>query len=413
MKINHISKYLLSTTALVLLLFLSACSSTKKEKAKTEIEEHHDETSVELTLDQYKVAGIEIGALEVRSLSGTIRVNGKLDVPPQQMMSISVPMGGFLKKTDLLQGSYVRKGQLIATLENQDYIDLQQNYLETESKLEFATSDYQRQRDLQQANANSQKTLQQAKTNFQSLKAQRDALAQKLRMINISPDKIESSGIRSTINLYAPISGYVTEVNANLGKFVSPSEVLFEIVDTQHLHAELTVYEKDVPQLKIGQKVRFTLANETKERSATVYLIGREISKDRTVQVHCHIDREDKEMIPGMFLTAFVESSGRVVPSLPDKAIVNYEGKDFIFLVADSHKETPHQHKEGESEQEKEELGDVHTFKMVEVKTGVSENGFTEIQTIQSIPEGSKIVVTGAYSLLSKMKNSEDEGHAH
>ena len=165
MKINHISKYLLSTTALVLLLFLSACSSTKKEKAKTEIEEHHDETSVELTLDQYKVAGIEIGALEVRSLSGTIRVNGKLDVPPQQMMSISVPMGGFLKKTDLLQGSYVRKGQLIATLENQDYIDLQQNYLETESKLEFATSDYQRQQDLRPSlrlgivAAASQKTL--------------------------------------------------------------------------------------------------------------------------------------------------------------------------------------------------------------------------------------------------------------
>lgn len=412
MQLNQLYKYFTGIAA-VLLLLATGCNSSKNEITKPEKKEHHDETEVELTADQFKVAGIQTGSLENRSLSGTIRVNGKLDVPPQQMMSISVPMGGFLRKTDLLQGSYVRKGQLIATIENQDFIDLQQNYLETESKLEFASNDYQRQQDLQIANANSQKTLQQAKATFQSLKAQKDGLGQKLRLININPEKLASSGIRGTINLYAPINGYVTEVNANLGKFVTPSEVLFEIVDTQHLHAELTVYEKDVPRLKIGQKVRFTLANETAERIATVYLIGREISKERTVQVHCHIDREDKEMLPGMYLTALVESVGRSVPSLPDQAIVNYEGRNFIFLVEDSHKETPHNHKESESETEKQELGDEHSFKMVEVKTGVTENGFTEIQTSQNFNQESKIVIVGAYSLLSKLKNAEGEGHSH
>lgn len=413
MKINIIYKYFTAVSALVLLIVLSGCNSSTPENTKPEEKEHHDESTVELTADQFKVAGIQTGSLENRSLSGTIRVNGKLDVPPQQMMSISVPMGGFLRKTELLQGSYVRKGQLIAIIENQDFIDLQQNYLETESKLEFAESDYKRQQELQQANANSQKTLQQAKSTFQSLKAQKEGLSQKLRLININPEKLASAGIKSTISLYAPINGYVTEVNANLGKFVTPSEVLFEIVDTQHLHAELTVYEKDVPRLKIGQKVRFTLANETAERTATVYLIGREISKERNVQVHCHIDREDKEMLPGMYLTALVESAGRSVPALPDQAIVNYEGRNFIFIVEESHKETPHQHKETESETEKQELGDEHTFKMIEVKTGVTENGFTEIQTSQSIDQQSQIVIVGAYSLLSKLKNSEDEGHSH
>ncbi len=390
----HIKKAL---SILSLSIILIACGN-KKEEVKTDtITNHHEKSSSVLFTDaQYKTAGIELGNITNHVLSGTIRVNGKLDVPPQQLISVSVPMGGFLKSTELLQGSYVKKGQVIAVLESQDYIELQQNYLDAKSQLEYAEADYQRQRQLASENANAQKIVQQAKAHYFSLKAKVGALVQKLKLLNVSTQTLEQKGIQSTIALYAPINGYVTEVNVNIGKYVSPTDVLFEIVDTEHLHAELTVYEKDVPKLKIGQRVRFTLANETKERTAKVYLIGRKIGKERTVQIHCHIDRMDKDMLPGMFLTAFVESGGQSLPSLPDEAIVSFEGKKYIFITA-----------------EKNQQSNEHHFEMIAVQTSVSEQGYTEVTPSSIIDKSAHIVVKGAYSLLSKMKNGEEEGTEH
>ncbi len=393
--IPHIKKAL---SILSLAMILTACGNKKEEVKMDATDEHSKESSSVLFTDaQYKTAGIQLGNITNRVLSGTIRVNGKLDVPPQQLTSVSVPMGGFLKSTELLQGSRVKKGQIIAVLESQDYIELQQNYLDAKSQLEYAEADYQRQQQLANENANAQKTLQQAKAHYFSLKAKVGALGQKLKLLNIPTQTIEQKGIQSTITLYAPISGYVTEVNVNIGKYVNPADVMFEIVDTEHLHAELTVYEKDVPKLKIGQRVRFTLANEIKERTAKVYLIGRKISKERTVQIHCHIDQVDKEMLPGMFLTAFVESGGQSLPSLPDEAIVSFEGKKYIFAT------DKYQNKQQSNE---------HHFELITVQTGVSEQGYTEVTLPSAIDQSAHVVVKGAYSLLSKMKNSE-EGSEH
>lgn len=186
-------------------------------------------------------------------------------------------------------------------LQNADYIQLQQDYVDNKSQLEFLEAEYKRQQELAKENVNSQKILLQSKTQYQSMLAKVSGLKSKLSLLGISSTQIESGNFQSTISLTAPISGYVTQVNVNIGMFVNPTDVMFKIVDTEHLHAELTVFEKDVPKLKIGQKVRFTLANETVERIATVYLIGREIGEDRTVRIHCHLDKEDGELLPGMY----------------------------------------------------------------------------------------------------------------
>jgi cobalt-zinc-cadmium efflux system membrane fusion protein len=327
------------------------------------------------------------------------------------LVSISAPLGGFLKTTALLEGSRVKKGQAIATIENIGFIQLQQDYFEAKSNFELAKADYDRQQELAKENVNSDKTVQQAKANYTNWQAKYNGLREKLKVVNLNIASVEEGNFKSVINLYSPIDGYVTEVNVNIGKFVSPTDVLFEIVDTEHLHAELIVFEKDVPRLKIGQKVRFTLANETKERIATIYLIGREISTDRTIQIHCHIDKEDKELLPGMYLMAVVETGGASVSALPGDAIVDFQGRKYIFVTA---KEEHNEEKTPTDEVEKEHHREQH-FKMLEIQTGNSELGYTEIM----LPEGfdanaSEIVITGAYSLLSKMKNSEEEeGHAH
>jgi len=397
-----------------LLLAMEACGDSngktagkeaagKSDSTHEEHEHEHEEGGeIELTPDQARGIGIETGTVSVRTLSGTIKVNGTLDVPPQQMLSVSAPMGGFLRSSDLLQGKHVNKGQLIATLEDPAYLQLQQDYLETASQLDFLKVEYERQEELMKENINARKTFEQAKANYRSSEARLAGLKAKLQLVKLDIAKLEKGQIQPTINVYAPISGYVTEVNVNLGKYVNPTDVMFEIVDTEHLHAELTVFERDVPKLKIGQKVRFILANELKERMATVYLIGREINADRTVRIHCHLDKEDRELLPGMYLTAFVETKNELQPSLPESAIVNYEGKNYIFI------------KEEEEHVDKEGGAPHQHFKAVEIQTGVAELGYVAVMLPQGIDtKTTPIVFKGAYDLLSKWKNSGEGGHVH
>jgi membrane fusion protein, heavy metal efflux system len=376
---------------------LSSCTNTENTSVEeTRADEHHDENLVSLTKEQAKVAGIEFGKVELKQISGTIRVSGVLDVPPQQLVSVSVPLGGFLKNTPLLQGSRVRKGEVIAVIENLDFVQIQQDYLESKSQLELAHADYVRQQELAKENVNSQKTLQQAKSSYSTWQARYNSLREKLRMINVNMSSLEKGNISSVVNLFAPIDGYVTTVNVNIGKFVNPTDVLFEIVDPTHLHAELIVFERDVPKLKIGQRVRFTLANETEERMATVYMIGRAIAEDRTVRIHCHIEKEDHDLLPGMFLSALVETGSAKVPALPNDAVVDFQGRKYIFVS------NPPDNASGEQ-----------SFSMIEIQTTNTELGYTQVSVPDSVVN-ELVVVKGAYSLLSKMKNTEEEeGHVH
>jgi cobalt-zinc-cadmium efflux system membrane fusion protein len=312
-----------------------------------------------------------------------------LDVPPQNLVSVSTPMGGFLKTTELLQGIKVKKGEAIAIMQNSEYIQIQQDYIDYKSQLEYLDAEYKRQQELSKENVNSQKVLLQSKTQYQSMLAKVGGLKSKLILLGVNTDQISNGNFQNTITIYAPISGYVTQVNVNIGMYVNPTDVMFKIVDTEHLHAELTVFEKDVRKLKIGMKVRFTLANETEERVATVYLIGREIGEDRTVRIHCHLDKEDTDLLPGMYLKAYVEAGTHKVGALPDKAIVNFEGKDYIF-IGDNKK-------------------DGHQFKMIQVTKGIAELGYIEITLPDGINIDAPVVINGAYDLLAKMKNSQEE----
>lgn len=392
----------MKTNWIIYLAFIGLLTSCGGEQAAAgKKEDHHEEEAetVEFTQAQSESAEISLGNFEKRSISGVIAVNGFLDVPPQSKVSVSAPMAGFVKSTQLLPGSKVSKGQVVAIMENQDYIQLQQEYLENYGQLEFLNSEYERQKELAKENINAKKSVEQAKANYLSAKGRVDGLKSRLELLKINVNKLQNGKIQNTINLYAPISGYVTKVNTNIGAFVNPTDVLIEIVNTAELHVELTVYEKDIPSIREGQRVLFSLTNETNEREARVKLIGREINSERSVQIHCDITKDDKELIPGMYLKAVVETDNAMVTAVPESAIVFYEGKSYIFVKEKEH----HEGKEKNS-----------VFKMVEVVAGKAEAGFVAI----TLPEGfdlrKQLVVRGAYSLMAKMKNSEEEGgHAH
>jgi cobalt-zinc-cadmium efflux system membrane fusion protein len=376
---NNLIRILFVTIAVI------AFSCSKPEQTKEE-ELHTDAESLLLSDEQLKTIGLQVGKIESRKISTPIRVNGMLDVPPQNMVSIAAPMGGFVKYTELLQGMRVKQGQVVATLEHQDYIQLQQDYLDSKTQLEFLEIEYKRQQELASENVNAAKVLQQSKSNYFSAKAKEEGLRARLKLIGLSAEGLEKDGIKSVINIITPIAGYVTEVNVNRGKYVNSADVMFEIVDTEHLHAEAQVFEKDIMNLRIGQTMMLVLANETQPREATVYLIGKEISAERTVRVHCHLEKEDPTLIPGMYFNAVIETESTAVPALPEAAVVSYDGVSYIFVQKSQNE-----------------------FDGVEVKTGISESGYTHVILPDGFDVNAAVVTQGAYSLLSMLKNSDGD----
>lgn len=370
----------------------NSCSQKTTEISETEEIEVLPDNIVELRDDQIEMAGIKFGSIDSLSLSGKIKINGIVTVSAQNLATVCMPLGGFVKSSKLMPGNAVSKGQSLAILENQEFVDIQQEYLEAKIKLEYSEIEYNRHTELFKEEVYSQNNVQEVTAEYKNQKARVNALAQKLRLIGINPLNLTEDNISSSIELCSPISGYVQTVNVNVGKFVSPSDVLFEIVNSDKLLLELTLYEKDAGKVKVGQKISFFINNETEVHEAIIYQTGKSISTEKTLKVYADVPQVCENVLPGMYVNAIVETSTNKVTALPSEAIVSFDDQDYIFAF----------------EKNKEEDGKPFTeYKILKVKKGVSDNGFTEIFLEEGIDiQSLKVVVKGAYNLLSAKKNA-------
>jgi cobalt-zinc-cadmium efflux system membrane fusion protein len=375
-------------------IVMYSCGS-KQGGGTHEGETEHEELAediVEMSSDQMNIAGIQYGSLEMKNLSVSLRASGVITSSPQNVASVCSPLGGFVKSTSVIQGAAVKKGQLLAILENVEFIDLQQQYLEASSKLEYAEADYKRHDELARENVYSAKNLQQVTSEFKSLKAQVNALAQKLSLIGISPSTVRVDKITPAVAITAPISGYIKSAHINVGKSLSPADVMFEIVNTDKLLLELTLFEKDINKVSPGQTLHFSLNNEEEDHKAVVYQAGKTLSDERSFTVYAEVIQPCKNVLPGMFVSATISSEGQEVTALPSEAVVHFDDKDYIFL----------------HEKDKTENGKPFTeFRMVEIRKGLTEGGYSEVilpEGIKAVP--GKIVLKGAYRLLSAKKNA-------
>lgn len=372
-------------------LFLLGCGGASDEKA----EEHEvlPPNIVEINSDQYKMAGIELGSVEMKSMNCLIKATGNITAPPQNVATICASYGGYVKSTSLLPGSPVRKGQVLATIENSEFITIEQDYLESQSRLQFLEEDIKRQESLYRENVNSAKNYQQALSEFKSVKSRVSALAQKLKLIGIEASQLNENNIRSAVPLVSPIDGFVTSVNVNLGKYVAPTDVLFEIVNNSGLTLEMEIFEKDAPLITDGMKIRFsTLSAPAEEMSATIYQSGKALDDDKAIQVYARIDETRQKLIPGMAVNALIETEPAMTTAVPSEAVVSFDDKDYIFIFKQ-------QRKEGEKT--------INDFEVLEVRKGVTENGYTAIILPEHFDrEKARIVVKGAFSVLAAMKNS-------
>tara|TARA_R110001632_G_scaffold169592_1_gene288575 strand:- start:6955 stop:8142 length:1188 start_codon:yes stop_codon:yes gene_type:complete len=375
-----------------------------KEKA-TVLEDTYEaknETIVELTDAQLAQTEIVVGKVEKRKIGHEISVNGMIDVPPQGNISVTVPYGGFFKYTAMLPGSKLKKGQVIASVENPEFIDFQRDYLKALANNEYLKADFERQQTLNDAEVTSSKVFQKAKSNYMTNKANIQALEGKLRLIGISPSSVKNGKISSVVNVYSPINGIVREVYINTGKYFNPQDVLMDITDASDLHIELKVYEDDIPLIKIGQRIRFRFANAPKEwMKAEVFLIGNNVRDDRSITIHGHLKQTNQNFLPGMFINANIEVETLEQNTLPEEAIVRFDGKHYIFKSLGNRKEG-------------EQI--MNDFEMLEISRGNEKDDFVAFKLKDTSEDIStmNIVLKDAFTLLAKAKNSQEEGgHGH
>ncbi|RTY75450.1 efflux RND transporter periplasmic adaptor subunit [Flavobacterium sp. LS1R10] len=416
-KSNHKLGSFFNLSILFFILFvLFSCGEKKTEEAGHE--EEKSENEVALTAAQFKTVGVETGTIENRNLNLVIKANGYTTVPPQNMANISTLIGGTVKDIFVLEGTFVNKGKVLATIQNLDVVEMQEDYSSAVANIEYLQLEFNRQKKLSDENVNPRKVFQEVKAKLAVERARAQAAKNKLQALNMSTNGA------SLVPIVSPISGYVGKISIAKGAFAETGALLFEVVDNSQMHLDLNVYEKDLGSISVGQEVDFVLTNQSnKSIKGKIFGINKSFSNEsKTVAVHAKINTEDaKGLISGMYVSANINITNATVPALPKDAVVK-NGDTYFVYVQQVHqdkvtgkKAEAHLHKEGEAHSEEtggeEEGHNEVLFKALEVIPGTTDLGYTEVKFVEKIPADAKIVVKGAFYLLSAMKGGGSHDH--
>lgn len=400
-----------STTLIIIALSILfwACESPTQGQAHDEhaheesdhAGDHHDE--VHLLKRQMDVMDIQLGHFQQLDLRNTVKSNGRLELPPQNRAEVTALIGGRVKSIEVFPGRFVAKGQVLAILEQPEFIDLQRNYLTSYSQFELYKSDLERQLKLAEDSLNSPKVYQTVKASFEKAKAEMEGAKAKLQMLGLSIDELHSRGIQKHLKVLAPIEGFIRNININMGSFVNSQESMFEIVDNEHIHIDLMVYEKDIAKVATGQEVVFSLSSQADSVfHGRIFALGKAFEEGpRAMQVHAEIDNIHGGLLPGMYVDARIVTENKKVNALPEEAIVSQGGLEYIFVQEEGH------HHDGGEHHEREGERDEKVFHMVEVSTGARDMGFVEVVPADPVGADEHIIVEGAYYLLAEFLKSQ------
>ncbi len=383
-------KNIFKTFALLfgLTLFLFSCGNQSTEPIEIGNNGGMEEvTSDEIivTQSQFDLAKMKLGELEEHNFPTTIRATGRIEIPTKNHTRVSSYAGGYVTSIDLIPDQAIRKGQVLFTLENPEFVQMQQDYLEAKEQLTYLKSDYERQKTLASENVASQKNFLKAESDYRVTVAKMEGMKKRLSLIKINTDNISPQDMVSTISIFAPASGYVTEVFAKKGMFLNPTDVAVEILDASHMHLELSVFEKDILNIKEGQNITFKIPDASPETfAAEVHLIGKTVDEERrVVRVHGHLkNKKDKaKLVAGMYVDAEIITEDNSTKGLPESAIVTEDGKDFVLIY-------------------KGQKGESKIFEKKAVMVGQIKNGFVQVENNNDFTGDEKILLEGAFNLI-------------
>ncbi len=409
---NIIKISIVPIISLAIFLTLSSCGNKQSEldshdhhAEEAEMGESHgheseseEDGSIHLTKEQIETVGIELGDMKPIKINDFISATGTLGLPPQSYASVSTKTSGFIKNSNkYVEGSKVKKGAIIAYLENPELIKTQQEYLEVEGELTYLRQELERQQKLVNEDAGVIKQLQKLQSEVSVKTAKLKGIAKQLAYLGIDIKELTPDNIKERIAIIAPISGYATSVNMHNGMYVTPEMRLMDIINEQHLHLELDVFEKDISKLKEEQKISYTvpaLGSEIYE--GEVHVIGKEFNtENKTVRIHGHLVGKRPRFIKDLFVEAKIWLNDQTVQALPQDAIIKDGSASYIYITFPA-----------------KQQGDEVQFTKVEVIPGTEDKGFIAVKLLQNLPEDAKIVVKGAYYVYAQSKAGELE-HEH
>ncbi|WP_126973167.1 efflux RND transporter periplasmic adaptor subunit [Gynurincola endophyticus] len=361
-----------------------ACN--EKQPEETTVGDHHADNIVSLTAAQLNTIGLKTDTLGIINVPVVKQVNGFVDVPPEKKITLSAPIGGFVERMDVLNGMKVKKGQFILSLKDQSFIQLQEQYLTTYHQWKVDKANFERQEALAAEKINAVKALEQSKATYDASSVMLEGMRARLSMMNVNIQHLESGKITNTYNMYAPVDGYVSNIVVNKGKYVSNAEALVDIVDVSTAYASINVFEKDLSLVQLNQKIEVLLSDGITRLPAKISFIGKAINEDRSVMIICNFLEKSEKILPGMYLTAFLELSNNSAIGIPTSAIAKYQGENFVFVPVE----------EGDK------------FEAIEVEIQDSNGRVTSIKENDQLKRGDRVVIIGSYDLLSKWKNNED-----
>jgi cobalt-zinc-cadmium efflux system membrane fusion protein len=374
-------------TILLTTIILSSCGTNPKSTTTKEDSVDVASNIVQLTKEQASLAQLELAPIEQGKMKGMTHLNGVIDVPPTGIASVSIPMGGYIQDINLIPGTFVKKGQVLATVKDPAYVQLQENYLATKAKLSYLQQDLDRQKALLTQEAVSKKSFQQIQADYNTNAIQLKALSEQLKLINIQPENLTTEKMSSLVQLVAPIAGYISKVNINRGKYVTPSDILLEIINPNDIHAAITIYEKDIANFNVGMKGTVTLTQDpAKKYPVSVLAVAHNINEDKTALLHCHFDKIPANVLPGMFLTADMVVETKDAVLIPIVSVQRFQGKDYIFIQSAE-----------------------NVFEVKEIQVIQSNATFVTVSnTDANTWIGKQIVVKNAFSLLGKLMNKSE-----
>ncbi|WKD86726.1 Cobalt-zinc-cadmium resistance protein CzcB [Polaribacter huanghezhanensis] len=379
-----------------LLLAVAIISCNPKSETKLDIkvvQEQQNKNRIHLTKVQLATTKIKVGDIQKMNIRDRVTVTGTIEVPPQSKVTIYAPMEAFVFKTNLLPGDKVKKGQIVATLKHPNFIKLQYDFLNAVNKSAVAKADYDRKKMLLASEITSKKSFQIAEGAYKSAKSLVESYSSQLAMIGLSADIVLKNGIQQYIYVKTPIEGYVVGTNLNQGKFLSTNSEMMEIIDTDHMHAELNVFGADITKIKKGNDFFFQTSGVDVNYQGYIKLISQKVdNKTKTVNVHGHFEDDKGILKSGMFINAQILVGGKEVYAVPENAIIEIDEQQFVFLAK----------------------SDVE-FIPIKVTTGNSDNNFTEIKTIKGNKFNVHIVTEGAHFLKEKWLQMTEgsDGDAH
>ncbi len=432
--IRYISLFILLISGFL----ISSCNSSPRAKDEHghSTQDKHDDEALEgmvvLNKKQRSALNLQLGVIQERTMAGFIKTNGQLEVSPADKAEITAFMGGNVKSISVFEGDKVRKGQILATLEHPDYISLQQEYIESFNNFTFLAKEYERQKALYDNNVGSGKNFQKVEADYNAAKSSYEGLGIRLQMLNLNTATIKKGTISQSVNILSPVEGYVSQVDISIGAYVDAQTKLFSVVNNDKIHADLLVYEKDMPHVQVGQKARLRIANQDEEHPATIFAIAKKFQKDiKAIVVHANFDDSPGNLIAESYVSGEIFNDKELMKAVPESAIVEDEGKSYIFIVNpmatneaahhDEHEDHGHDETDDDHHQNDghddgnhtaDHTGDNIAFRMVEVIPGLIDNGYVAITIPQVISDDAQVVMAGAFYLLSDLKKSEAE-HSH